>query len=108
MGTSEMSDDKVSLASRVILAQVIGRVCFPQNHASLLCQFKNDGEEGACDDEIDEKFECQREIVEQFEDKEAFINYRDCLEENNFHFNVCQEEKEKLTEYIQSTDYRYL
>jgi len=100
--------DKVLLSSRVILAQVIGRVCFPQNHASLVCQFKTDGEEGACDDEIEEKLNCHREIIENFEDKEPFLNYRDCLEENNFHFNVCQDEKEKLTTYIQTTDYKYL
>merc|ERR1712137_766480 len=101
-----MSD--VSLASRVMLAQVIGRVCFPQNHASLLCKFKSRGEEGECDDEIEEKLECQKAMIDDFEDVPSFVKYRDCLEANDFHFDVCQVEKEQLTDYIQTTQYRYV
>merc|ERR1712137_747477 len=93
-----MQDGQPLISSRIILAQVIGRVCFPQNQAALLCQFKNSLNPEECDDAIEE----------DFQDEEAFINYRDCLENNEFHFNVCQDEKEKLTEFIHSTKYRYL
>ena len=55
-----MSDERPLLSSRIILAQVIGRVCFPKNQASLLCKFKNQYNPSECDEAIEEKFECQK------------------------------------------------
>ena len=135
-----MSDTSVSLTSRVILSQVIGRICFPQNHASLVCRFKN-RDIADCEDEIEEKLECQSEVyvvlmiffidlidlmiilyfssfflltyfllyfsIEAFADKPEFLNYRRCLEREEFDFAKCVQEKETLHDYIQTTDYRY-
>merc|ERR1712137_848249 len=64
-----MQDGQPLISSRIILAQVIGRVCFPQNQAALLCQFKNSLNPEECDDANEEKLECQSAIVEDFQER---------------------------------------
>lgn len=63
---SSMAENNILLSSRIILAQVLGRVCFPQNHAALLCEFKarqnHEDPRSVCEDEHTEMLDCQREM----------------------------------------------
>src|SRR3990167_7740464 len=54
------------LSSRIILAQVLGRVCFPQNHAEIVATLKSKD----TSDETQARLECQKPMYISLE----FIN----------------------------------
>merc|ERR1712063_56017 len=98
MGVSSpasMGDNVPLLQSRFILGQVLARVCFVETRESLKCKMKD--LESDCADEQEALYECQSTIVDDLADQEMFVQYRDCLENNEFHFDACIEEKAKFS-----------